>query len=292
MDENTRKYVAKYVEDMHSLVTHGLQPFSQQVGEAGSRDHPEAHRAIQRFHETLKQHVDMLENRLQALGTSPTTGVQDAAAAAAGVVAGAYNKVRTEAVSKSLRDDYTFISHCGMAWLMLGVTARSLGDHDTEEMAEQGYRDCAIMAMEIDRLMPTLVVQEMRQDKLPAQDVSEWADRIVREAWQPSSAGASTGACRRPCGTPEGAGPRGAHGEHSRPMPGAGGSTGYRSSPSGKAWSSRRFTPSSRVAGAAISAGSGTHRSRSKTACATSAGPRTDPLKRSICWSVMGCERS
>jgi len=183
MDDNSRKYIAKYVEDLHSLVAHGLQPFSHQLGESSQRDHPAAHQAIQGFHATLQQHESLLNQRMQALGTSPTTAVQDAAATVAGVVAGFYNQVRSEAVSNSLRDDYTFLSHCSISWLMLMTTARSLGDHATEELAEQGYRDCARMVMQIDRVMPGLVVEEMRQDGLPTQDIGQWAQEIVHRAW-------------------------------------------------------------------------------------------------------------
>lgn len=183
MQENARKYIAKYVEDLHSLVGHGLQAVSHQVHEAADRDHPDAARLIVDIQQTLREHERRLEQRMQVLGTSPTTGVQDAAAAVAGGVAGVYNQVRTEAVSKSVRDDYTFLSNCSISWMMLLTMARSLGDHETEELAEQGYRDCARLVMEIDRVMPPLVVQEMQQDKLPAQDVADWAQGIVSGAW-------------------------------------------------------------------------------------------------------------
>ncbi len=183
MDENSRKYIAKYVEDLHSLVSHGLQPFSLQLAESALKDHPEAKPTIEQFRATLQQHEALLDQRMHALGTSPTTLVQDTAAAVAGFAAGLYNHVRTEAVSKSLRDDYAFLSMCNVSWLMLLTTARSLGDHETEELAEQGYRDTARMAMEIDRLLPRLVFQELQQDHLPAQNVSEWARGIVHTAW-------------------------------------------------------------------------------------------------------------
>jgi hypothetical protein len=189
MDDNTCKYIAKYVEDLHSLVAQGLQPFSLQLGESSQRDHPMAHQAILGCHATLQQHESLLNQRLQTLGTSPTTAVQDAASAVAGIVAGFYNQVRSEAVSKSLRDDYTFLSHCSIAWLMLMTTARSLGDHETEELAEQGYRDCARMVMQIDRVMPGLVVEEIRQDRLPAQDVGQWAEEVVHRAWDRQTVG-------------------------------------------------------------------------------------------------------
>ena len=111
--DHTRKYVAKYVEDLHSLVTPGLQPISHQVDEARDR----------------------------------------------------------------------FVGHCCISWLMLMTTARSLGDHDTEELAEQGYRDCARLVMRIDHMMPSLVIEELHQDGFAAQDAADWAQRIVSDAW-------------------------------------------------------------------------------------------------------------
>jgi hypothetical protein len=190
MNEDARKYVAKYVEDMHSLLTHGLQPLAAQLKETQMEDHPQAYSFVQDAHRTLEGHVARLEGRLEALGTSPTTGIQDAASAVAGMVAGIYNHLRTEAVSKSVRDDYTFLSHCSVAYLMLLTTARSLGDHATEELAEAGYRDCARLVMEIDRFLPALVVQELKDDKLPATDVAGWARGIVHGAWNRQAAGA------------------------------------------------------------------------------------------------------
>ncbi|MBV9358914.1 MAG: DUF892 family protein [Chloroflexi bacterium] len=187
MDDAARKILAKYLEDMHSLESHGLQPIRRQLSEGQMEGHPEALAAVRDFEGVLQHHVETLDARLKQVGTSPTTAVQDAAAAMAGIVAGFYNQIRSEAVSKSIRDDYTFFSHCAVSYLMLAVTARSLGDHDTEELAETGYRDHARLVMDIDRLMPTLVVQELKQDQLPAQEVRDWAQGIVRTAWSRAS---------------------------------------------------------------------------------------------------------
>jgi hypothetical protein len=193
MQDQTRKYIAKYVEDLHSLVTHGLQPISHQVNEARGSEHADAAQFIADLQRTLQEHDRALSERMHELGTSPTTGVQDAAAAVAGVVAGIYNQVRSEAVSKSVRDDYTFLGHCSISWLMLMATARSLGDHETEELAEQGYRDCARLAMRIDRVMPGLVFEELRQDGFAAQNVDDWASRIVSDAWTREQVGSGIG---------------------------------------------------------------------------------------------------
>lgn len=198
MDEQSRKIVAKYVEDIHSLIGHGVQAIGRQAGESQMQGHPESYSLVQDFKASLERQLAASDARMKALGTSPTTAIQDAAAGVAGVVAGIYNQVRTEAVSKSLRDDYTFLSHCSVAYLMLMTTARSLGDHDTEELAEDGYRDCARMVMAIDRAMPRLVFQELKQDGLPAQDVSDWAQKLIHGAWDRAQGGSGSASSSRP----------------------------------------------------------------------------------------------
>src|SRR3954451_24915696 len=103
---------------MHLLLDHGLQPIAAQLKEAEGKGHSEALRLIQDLQSTLQGHQSLVDARLQALGTSPTTAVQDVAGAVTGMVAGAYNQVRSEQVSKSVRDDYTFLSLAKMAYLM------------------------------------------------------------------------------------------------------------------------------------------------------------------------------
>jgi ferritin-like metal-binding protein YciE len=193
-NERVRETITKYLGDMHALESHGLQAISRQVDQLEDEGHPEAQQATQEFKHTLASHLAALEGRLKALGGSPTGPVKEAASALAGMVAGLYNAVRTEEASKSIRDDYTFLSNTAIAYLMLGTTARSLGDHDTEELAEQGYRDMARLIMLIDRIMPGLVVRELQQDGLPAQDVADWAQRIVRDAWAQEGAAAGLAA--------------------------------------------------------------------------------------------------
>jgi hypothetical protein len=84
MEEQARKTIAKYLEEMHSLLTHGLQPFDRQLDEKQMKEHPEALRAVQGFKCTLESLVMAIDARMKALGTSPTTAVQDAASAVTG----------------------------------------------------------------------------------------------------------------------------------------------------------------------------------------------------------------
>lgn len=183
-NEKARETISKYLGDLHALTRHGFEAISRQADQLKGADHPQAQRAVGDFKRTLESHIASIEARLKALGGSPTSPVKDAAGAVTGMVAGLYDKVRTEEASKSIRDDYTFISHSSIAYLMLHTTAKSLGDEETAMLADRGYRDTARMITEIDRIMPDLVIQELKQDGLPARDVAEHCHKLVSDAWE------------------------------------------------------------------------------------------------------------
>ena len=188
MDDKARDQIAKYVHDVHSLITHGHQAIKRQREQLKDSGHADAVRAVAGFESTMDKHLEMLSSRLKAMGESTSSPVQDAASAVAGVVAGAYNAVRSEEASKSVRDDYTFFSHSGMAYLMLHTTALALGDQETGRMADRGYRDMARLMVEIDHLMPGLVVAEIRENGFTPRDVSAESSRLISEAWRQTSA--------------------------------------------------------------------------------------------------------
>ena len=189
MEDKSRAVIAKYLHDMHSLVRHGHDAVRRQRDNLKDSGHPDALAAVSRWEETLDQHLEMLEQRLKGIGESATSPVQDAAAAAAGAAAGVYNAVRSEEASKSVRDDYTYFSHCAIAYLMLHTTTTSLDDGETAQVAERGYRDMARMVMEVDRLMPGLVLAELRQDGHTPKDVSAESGRLVSDAWRGAQGG-------------------------------------------------------------------------------------------------------
>jgi hypothetical protein len=69
--------------------------------------------------------------------------------------------------------------------LMLHTTASSLGDIETTRLAEKGYADTAKMIMHIDRIMPKLIVEELREDTaLRPSDTQEQTHNMVRKSWE------------------------------------------------------------------------------------------------------------
>lgn len=185
--DKSQETITKYLGDMHALLDHGKQPLARQTEQIKGDGHPDGLRLVQELERSLERQSDAVDARLKALGGSPTGPVKQVVSAAAGVVAGVYNEVRSEEASKSVRDDYTFLGLACVSYQMLHTTALGLGDSETADLAAQGYRQCAHFQMEIDRLMPDLVLAELRQDGLPVTDVASESLQLVHDAWQGDS---------------------------------------------------------------------------------------------------------
>jgi len=173
-----------YVTDMHALISHGLQAIKKQANNLKDNKHQEAFRAVQEFQRTLESEQQLLADRVKATGP-----LKDAMSALTGVTAGIINALRSEEASKSIRDDYTFLSLVAVSYLMLHTTSKGLGDLETAAIAERGYRHMARLIMNIDRLLPKLVVEELRQDGLTVSDVSEDCRKLVKQAWEEQASG-------------------------------------------------------------------------------------------------------
>lgn len=181
-----QEMLKSYVGDMQSLVGHGLQALEGQLKNIRGERHAGALLALDALRQTLKGQRSSLEARLKDLGGSAASPLKEALSRVLGLAVNATrsNAARSEEVARSVRDDYTFVSHCAMAYLMLFTTAEALGDNETAGLAERGYTECARMAITMDRVMPSLVLQELKQEGHPVVDVTERVRDMVRCAWQ------------------------------------------------------------------------------------------------------------
>jgi hypothetical protein len=172
-----------YVGDVHALVSHGLQAIERQVENLRNVRHKDALPAVVEGQRILERQKSALEARLKSLGGSTTAPVKDAVAAVAGIAAGLVNAVRPSETVKSLRDDATFFSGLGVAYLLLFTTASGLADVETSTLAQEGYEDTARMVMHLDAILPKVTVEELREEKLNVSDVTEKVKAMVGKAW-------------------------------------------------------------------------------------------------------------
>lgn len=193
MAETANATLTTYITDMHALVNHGLQAINRQA-DSLKADHPQALAAVHEFQRTLRSHLTLLDARAKALGGRVTRPLKDVVTTVTGLLAGLVGAFRPEQAAKAIRDDYTGLSHIAIGYLMLYTTASGLGDRETAALAEHGYRDVARLIMHIDRVMPGLVVQELRRDNLHVADVEADVHAMISRSWSREAADVGLGA--------------------------------------------------------------------------------------------------
>ena len=109
---------------------------------------------------------------------------QAAGAALLGKAAGVIDLVRTEGISKSLRDDYAAFSLAAISYSMLYTTSLGLGNQRVATLAEQHLTDYAQAIERINEIMPGVVERELAKDGHQTNPGAVAATReIVPRAW-------------------------------------------------------------------------------------------------------------
>ena len=197
MAENMNKDTIKtYVGDMYSLESHIEEALDGQLEKV--KDHPKANMAIRRFHGTVRTQRDAMKAHLDELGGGTGGILKSAVSAAFGVAAGVIDKVRPEAVSKNLRDDYTAFNLGAVGYHMLYGTALMLGFSKTAELAERHHRAYTDMVQDINQIILDVVAWELRKDGHKIDEKAmDRATETMNQDWRatapaPSTTGSTT----------------------------------------------------------------------------------------------------
>jgi ferritin-like metal-binding protein YciE len=188
----------QYVGDMISVEKHINQAVERQLEEKHLQDHTaEARRIIQEIQQHTKAHAKHLETHLESLGGDASSPIKEGISAILGAAAGMYDKLRTEEVSKMLRDNYTALNLACISYTMLHTTGLALNDQKTADLALNHLKHYTQIVMNINETMPKLVIEELQHDKLPVnQAMTQKAVDNTQKAWQPSSGGNSQGSSK------------------------------------------------------------------------------------------------
>lgn len=183
MGDKKQETITKYLGDMKSVVSHVYEALERQKDEF--KDQPDVSQTIARIALGLKRQGDGIELRQKSLGGSPTQAVKEAVAGAAGIVAGLYNKVRTEGAAKGLRDDDVALNLAIVSYSTLHTTAVAFGDTQTAALAKTGLTECAKFTMDVQKLLPGIVLRELQDGDFGTLDASapEQTAAALRSAW-------------------------------------------------------------------------------------------------------------
>jgi ferritin-like metal-binding protein YciE len=183
--EKSQKTIQDYVGDMVALEEHIEAALDRQLKEV--EDYPEARAAVQRFHDMVKHNRDHMKQVQQQVGGTAGNPIKQAGSAILGMAAGVVDNLRTEGMSKSLRDDYVAFNLAAIGYTMLHTTASSLGGQpQVVSVCEEHLRSYARAIQELNHLIPRIVVHELQKDGHTiagnaAQTTVQMADQIWKD---------------------------------------------------------------------------------------------------------------
>jgi ferritin-like metal-binding protein YciE len=183
-DRDRVDILQQYVSDMLALERHIHEAVSRQKHDATVQKHPQASSLINRIEETLDEHIEHLEQHIELLGGEVTKPIKDAVSAVAGVAAGLYDKVRSEQISKMLRDDYTALGLAAISYTMLHTTGLAMGDPRTADIALRHLTHWTPLITEISEVIPSVVTKELADNGATVSPtITQEAVRNTQHAW-------------------------------------------------------------------------------------------------------------
>lgn len=175
----------QYVSDMLAVERHLLPAFENQSKDDRMAKYPEARRLVNKIEATINSHINGLKQHLEHLGGDAASPVKSAVTAALGVAATVIENIRTDPVSKNLRDDYTALNLAAVSYTMLHTTGRALMDEPTADLALSYLKDYTPLIVEINEVIPEVVVSELRDETevLDPAAATQAAER-TQQAWK------------------------------------------------------------------------------------------------------------
>jgi len=174
----------QYVSDMLAVERHLLPAIENQSKNDAMARYPEARRLVNKIEATINSHINGLKQHLENLGGDAASPIKSAVTAALGVAATVIENVRTDPVSKNLRDDYTALSLAAIGYTMLHTTGQALMDEQTADLAVSYLMDYTPLITEISKIIPEVVVGELRDEtEVLDPGAAERAVERTQKAW-------------------------------------------------------------------------------------------------------------
>lgn len=187
--DNERHSLQAYVSDMLALEHHIREPIDRQLGDKDAANYTAALQCIASIKSINASHISALETELKRLGGHAGSPIKSAWSSLLGVGAAAVDSVRKTRVSKNLRDDYTALSLAVISYEMLNATALGVGDETLASLAERHLNDFTPIIMQLGRVMPEVVLEELQVDgEIVDPSAASRSRDVVEKSWRHHSA--------------------------------------------------------------------------------------------------------
>ncbi len=176
--------VRAYTGDMLAVERHILATAEKQLLSQSVKEQPVAVDLITKIKEVAERHVEALEQEVMRTGGTVSSGFKASALSFLSMGVEKWQALRTERVSKVLRDYYTVLSLTSVSYSMLETTALVFRDAMLAEVAARHMKDVTPLLTEISEVIPVVTARDYKAHaQFSDEEVSEQVVRDVREAW-------------------------------------------------------------------------------------------------------------
>jgi hypothetical protein len=197
-----RDSLRPYIADMLALDKHIVEALERQQKDDDVRQFPAAGKWVDKTLDVLRGHVQILEKNLEGYqGGSAAGAVKGAVTGVLGAIAEVYDKIRKDAASRALRDDYTALSLAAISATMLHTAALGLRQGATADIALRHLKALTPLIVELSEIVPPIVLRELSFEGHDIETgLAEQAVRSTHQAWRQEK-GAETAAAGTPIGS-------------------------------------------------------------------------------------------
>jgi len=181
-DKNA-KTLSDWIGDMVALESHIEEAMDRQLKLV--KDEPSLKPTVQEFHDLVKSQKDAITALQDEYGKTAGSPIKQIGSTILGKAAGLVDMVRTEGLSKAIRDNYAAFNLAAISYTMLHTTAKALGDQRVASLCEQHLRGYAGAIQRINHMISDVVVEELAKDGHQVQSGAAASTyKIVDAAWK------------------------------------------------------------------------------------------------------------
>ncbi len=181
--KDNKEVLQQYVGDMLAVDKHIHESVRSHRDDKHVKADADAHQILSRIESTFDTLIEEMEQLLDRLGGSASSPIKNVVTSTAGAVAGVYDKLRSETVSKMLRDDYTTLSLAAISYTMLNTTGHALNDQGTAQIAARHLRQVTPLITGVSRVIPLVVARELGEDHQVDTAAGGASVRETQQAW-------------------------------------------------------------------------------------------------------------
>jgi len=176
------KKLRKYASDLLAVQRHLLSAVKKQQ----ASDKVTQKEAIELFYQinlVLSEQAGQLESHVNKLGGDLKEEVKSKLAGFTGSLTALVDTVRSDTVSKMIRDDYIALSMLAAGYKMLHTSAIIAHREDLVRLTREHLTTIAQLITKSSKVLPMVVARELSDDPKLAEEIGNQAVEITQKAW-------------------------------------------------------------------------------------------------------------